>query len=433
MPLARRSATFATLLALVGTLALPAPADAQAPKLRDRLGALFTFGSCGEPLCLDLDNLHGSHYVPGIAQGNSTVIAVVNQALSKSTSNLPIGATSSGATYSIVNGLPVRTSTSAGPIFAERSQTLGRGRFFLSASVTNISFSTLNGVPLDNLQLNFAHQDVGNPGLGDPEFENDIVRINLALKLDLLVAALSATYGVSDHIDIGVAVPFVRASMAGTSVAQIDPFGPNPLHFFGGTSADPILRAAASVNATAAGLGDVVGRVKVNVAQGTRYGAAVLGEVRIASGDEENLLGAGSASGRAIAVGAAQFGDFSLHGNAGYLIRTGDFQNDAMLATLGFDNLMAPWATLAVSLISEWRVGAEKIELPAPIQILFPFERTIPSTSIPSRREDRLEASVGMKFSLRGGTVLMLNGSAPLRRAGLQPDFVWTTGMEFSF
>lgn len=413
-------------------LAAAAPMEAQ-DKLRDKLGALFTFGTCGEPLCLDLDNLHGDHYVPGIAQGNSTVIGVVSQALAKSTSNLPIGATSSGATYSIVNGLPVRTSTSAGPIFAERSQTLGRGRYFVSANITNIGFSTINGVPLDNLQLNFAHQDVGNPGLGDPQFENDIVRIKMALRLDLLVAALSATYGVTDHIDVGVAVPFVRASLAGTSTAQIDPFGPNPLHFFGGTSSDPILRATAGVNATAAGLGDIVGRVKVNLGQGSRYGAAMLGEVRLATGDEDDLLGAGAGSGRAVGVVAAQFGQFSLHANGGYIIRTGEFQNDAILTTLGFDNLMAPWATLAVSFIGEWRVGDEKVSLPGPIEIVSPFPRTIESTSIPSRREDRFDASVGMKFSLRGGTVLVLNGIAPLKKAGLQPAFVWTTGMEFAF
>ncbi len=421
-----------TVLVLV-LLATAAPASAQQQTLRDRLGALFTFGSCGQPLCLDLDNLHGNHYVPGIAQGNSTVISFVTEALAKSSSNLPISGTSSGATYSIVNGLPVRTSTSAGPIFAERSQTLGRGRFFIGANITHIGYTTLNGVPLDNLQLNFAHQDVGNPGLGDPAFENDIVRLRMGLKLDLLMAALSATYGLTDFIDIGVAVPFTRVSMSGTSVAQIDPFGPNPLHFFGGTSADPVLRAVASVNATSSGIGDVVARIKVNVGQGPRYGAAILAEARLPTGDEENLLGAGAASGRAIGVFAAQYGNFSLHANGGYLMRTGELQNDAVLTTLGFDNLMAPWATVAVSMISEWSVGAQKVTLPPPIQLQFPFVRTIESTSIPNRREDRFDASVGVKFALRGGTVLMLNGTAPLRRASLQPDFILTTGLEFSF
>ncbi len=424
-------------LLLFSAVALLAPAapneiGAQAP-LRERLGALFTFGSCGEPLCLDLDNTHGNHYVPGIAQGNSTVIAFVTQAVARSSSSLPISATSSGATYSIVDGLPVRTSTSAGPIFAERSHTLGKGRFFIGTNVTHIGYSTINGVPLDNLQLTFAHQDVGAPGLGDPEFENDVIRLRLALDMDLLMAAVSATYGLTDNVDIGVAVPYMRVSMAGTSTAQIDPFGPNPLHFFGGTSADPILRATASMNATASGIGDIVGRLKVNLGQGARYGSAILTEVRFATGDEENLLGAGASSARAVGVLAAQYGNFAVHANGGYLVRTGELQNDAVLATAGFDNLMAPWATLAFSLISEWRVGEEKLSLPGPIQIEFPFPRTIQSTTIPHRRDDRLDAAMGMKFSLRGGTVLMINGTAPLKKTSLQPDFVWTAGLEFAF
>lgn len=78
-------------------------------------------------------------------------------------------------------------------------------------------------------------------------------------------------------------------------------------------------------------------------------------------------------------------------------------------------------------------MGEEKLSLPGPIMMEFPFARTIESTSIPSRRDDRLDAALGMKFSLRGGTVLMINGTAPLKKASLQPDFVWTAGLEFAF
>lgn len=422
-------------LMMVSSLMLltAAPAHGQSAGLRDRLSALFTFGTCGQPLCLDLNNTHGDHFLPAATQGNATVLGFVTEAMAKSASNIPISATSSGATYSIVDGLPVKTSTSSGPVFAERPQTLGRRRFFMGMNVSNMQFSTLNGVPLDNLQLNFSHQDVGTPGAGDPDFENDVIRTQLALKLDLTVASIFATYGVTDFIDIGVALPLIRVSLDGSTVAQIDPFGPNPVHYFGGTSANPILRAAASVRESAAGIGDVVGRMKINLGQGRRYGGALLTEVRLPTGDEENLLGAGSTSARAVGVVGAQFGSFSLHSNAGYLLRTGALQNDAALATIGFDNLMTPRSTLAFSLISEWRVGEPKLLLPAPINIQFPFPRRIESTSIPTRREDRLDASLGLKLSLRGGSVLVLNGVVPLKKAGIQPSFFWTTGLEISF
>lgn len=420
------------LMLLVPAVLAAAPA-LRAQGLRDRLTDLFTFGTCGQPLCLDLTNAHGDHYLPAVTQGNQTVIGFVTESIAKSVSSTPVSATSSGATYSIVGGLPVRTSTSAGPIFAERSQTLGRGRFFLGANVTNIHYSTLNGAPLDNLEFNFTHQDVGNPGLGDPQFENDIIRLQLGLDVNLLVASIFGTVGVTDFLDIGVAVPFVRVAMRGTSVAQIHPFGPTTPHHFAGTDSAPVLSASRSVDASAAGLGDVVGRLKINLGQTRRAGAAILAEIRLPTGNEEDLLGSGSTSARAMGVFAAQFGSFAVHANAGYLVRTGDLQNDGALASIGFDNLMTPWATLAFSLISEWRVGAPKLALPGTIQFAAPFPRELPATSIPTRRDDRLDAALGVKFNLRGGTVLVLNGIAPLKRASMQPDFVWTAGFEFSF
>lgn len=405
----------------------------QAQGLRDRLAELFTFGSCGQPLCLDLNNAHGNHFLPAVTVGNATVIGFITEAMAKSAASIPISATSSGATYSIVDGLPVKSSTSAGPVFAERPQTLGRRRFFFGANVTGIQYATLNGAPMDRLQLNFAHEDVGNPGRGDPAFENDVIRTRLAVNASLLVASLFTTYGITDFIDIGVAVPLMRVSVQGTSVAQIDPFGQNPLHHFAGTSVDPVLRATSALDASASGIGDIVTRLKVNLGQGRRVGAALLTEVRLPTGDETNLLGSGATAARGIGVIGAQFGTFSLHGNAGYLVRTGELQNDALLATVGFDNLMTERSTLAFSLISEWRVGDPKLRLPPPIDLVAPFARQIESTSIPARDDGRLDASLGVKFSLRGGTVFVLNGTVPLKKSGVQPDFFWTSGLEISF
>lgn len=410
-----------------------AAAPIAAQPLKPRLEQLFTFGSCGQPLCLDLPNFHGNHYIPSASSGNATVIGFVTQAVANATSSLPISATSSGATFSIVDGLPVRTSTSAGPVFGERPQTLGRRRALFGANVSTIQFTTLNGTPLDRIQLNFVHEDVAPGGLGDPEFENDVIRTNLGMRLNLVAASLFATYGLTDFIDIAVAVPLVRVNFSGVNVAQIDPFGPNPPHHFGGTDADPILRATSVVEGTAAGIGDVVGRVKVNFGQGARYGAALLAEVRLPTGDEENLLGAGTTSIRTLGIVGAQFGTFALHANGGYVVRTSAFQNDAVAMTLGFDQLVNQRMTLAFSLLSEASVGDSPFTLPEPIDIVLPFARRIETTSIPVRRADRLDASLGLKVAARGGTVIVFNGVAPLKKAGMQPDFFWNLGVEISF
>jgi hypothetical protein len=116
----------------------------------------------------------------------------------------------------------------------------------------------------------------------------------------------------------------------------------------------------------------------------------------------------------------------------GYLARGGNLQTDAFIATVGFDNLMASWATVAGDIISEWQLGDNPIELPGDIEFIAPFPRRVPSISVPNRRENILNAALGLKFTVRGGTVLVLNGIAPLRKAGLQPDFIWTVGVEGS-
>ena len=424
------------LLVLLTGTAQPALAQEVDTSLRARLAAeLFTFGDCGLPLCLDVPGSHGAHFMPALAEGNDAVIAFLTDAISDATASVPLSATSSGATFSVVGGVPVRTSISAGPIFGERTQTLGRGRFFVGASVTGIEFTSLNGIPLRDLALNFKHSDEAPVDtLGNPGFENDYIALDLGVSLNILVGTVALTAGLTDFIDVGVAVPLVRTQVSGRTEAQIQPFGSTAIHQFGDDPANPILRATASMEGSATGIGDVAGRLKINLAQGTRMGAAVLAEVRLPTGREEDLLGAGSAQFRAVGLYSAQFGSFSPHANVGYIAR-GDSrtQNDALVLGLAVDNLLSDWATLAAGFESELQVGENKFTLPPDVEFDEPFSRTIPATNVPNKSGDLLRASLGAKFTVRGGTVLVINALLPLRDVGLQPDFIWTVGLDFPF
>jgi hypothetical protein len=330
--------------------------------------------------------------------------------------------------------VPVRTSVSAGPIFGERTQTLGRGRLFLGASFTGIEFTSLNGVPLENLGLTFSHSDEApSDTLGNPSFENDVMALQLQMAVNVVVATVSVTAGVTDFLDVGVAVPLVRTQVSGRSEAQFLPFGSSAIHRFGGTDTDPVLRAVATMEGSASGIGDVAARMKLNLGQGARMGAALLAEMRFATGKEEDLLGSGATQFRAMGLYSAQFGTFSPHVNVGYAMRSREDQNDAVLVALAADNLLSDWATLAVGIESELQVGDNKFVLPSEIVLQDPFERRIPATNVPNKTGDLIRASIGAKFTVRGGTVLVLNGLFPLREVGLQPDFIWTLGVDFPF
>lgn len=424
---------------LFATAALAAPASAQGLRQKLELG-LFSFGNCGEPLCLPAlvlaGNQHGRHYIPSAESGNAAIISFLGSAVGSNVSNIPISATTSGVTYRFEGGAPVRTNVSAGPIFAERAQTLGRGRFLIGANASSIRFNSMRGVPLSDLSFNFTHQDVPPAGEGDPIFENEFISVRTALDVNVLATVGFATFGVTDRIDIGVAVPFVSTSIDGTSVGQIVPFGPNPAHYFGGTAANPDLSAIANVKGSASGIGDVALRAKINLSPGganSRGGFALLGDVRLATGNEDDFLGSGSTSTRILGILSSRYGDFAPHANAGVAIRGGDDQTNAVLATAGFDQLLAPWATFAFDFISEWQMGDSKLTLPSPVTIEQPFRRTIFPSNIPDRRDDVLNASVGAKFSTRGGVTMLLNALVPLNRGGLRATTLWTAGLEYGF
>ena len=411
-----------------------APLEAQ--RLRDRIGELFTFGTCGRPLCLDgsvnAANGHGDHFIPDLIAGNAAVIRFVTDAIGASASSVPLSAAGGGVTFRFVGGLPVRTAESSGPIFAERALTLGRGRVVLGSHLSGLSFTSIRGAPLDDVVLNFTHQDVGQPGLGDPVLENDLLQIKLDLDVKVQVASFFASWGVSDALDLGVAIPLVHSSIQGRSSGQIFPFGSTAVHFFTGTPGTPGLRASAATFGSSTGIGDIALRAKANLRGQERLSIGLLADARLPTGREADFLGAGTFSIRTLALASSRWDEFTGHLNAGYLLRTGTDRRDAVLLTAGFDQLLASWATLAVEVLTEWETTRGQ-ELPGTVTYAFPFLRTIEPTNIPDRRDDRAQAAIGFKFQARSGPTIVTNLLLPMLRGGLQPDVTWGLGLDFSF
>jgi hypothetical protein len=440
------------MMILLAAMVAAAPASAQG--LRDKIGDLFIFGSGDDPLFLggtaDPDNpasiqVHGSHFVPSAVESNGTLISFLTAAIGTNIANLPISATSSGRTFKFVGGVPVPTATSPGPIFAERAQTLGRGRVLVGATVSSFNFKTVRGVDLNNVDLNFTHVNADFEGcdalqgddctqMGVPVLENDFINLDLSLNLQVTAALFVLSYGLLDWMDIGVAIPVVSTSMRGTSTAQVVPFGGDEAtHFFGGTPSNPELSADRFVEGSSSGLGDIAARLKIGFAQSDRAGFGILADARFATGSEEDLLGSGHTSIRGLGIVSGRFGDFSPHANVGYLYRSGEEQTDAVLATVGFDHALASWATIAVELITELQVGDTKLTVPGRVTIEQPFERTIQPTNIPNIRDDIVNGSLGFKFTTAPGLIIVTNALIPLNDGGLRPDVAWTLGLEYNF
>jgi len=435
---------------LVSLMLAAAPLRAQG--LREKISELFIFTAGKDPLFLggtfgsdSATALHADHFVPAANADNGSLISFISLAISQNVANLPVSATSGGSTFRFEAGVPVPTSGSPGAVFGERATTLGRGRVFVGANINRLHFETLRGVSLNDVQMTFTHENVTGAQCdsivgssctpyGVPTHENDVINLRLALDINMTITSFFVSFGLLDRVDIGVVIPIVSTSLRGTSDAQIVPFGGTTAqHFFGGTPANPELSTSRFVQGSATGVGDIATRVKVNFTRSERTNFSVLADVRFPTGSADDLLGAGHLAARGIGILSARFGAFSPHANIGYVFRSGSQQNSAVLTTVGFDHVMAPWAALAVDLVSELQVGESKLRLPGPVTYDLPFRRTIQPTNIPTQRDDLINGSFGFKFTTHTGITIVTNTLWPLNRGGLRPNVLWTAGLEYNF
>ena len=112
--------------------------------------------------------------------------------------------------------------------------------------------------------------------------------------------------GIGDRFEVGAAVPFVRLTMQGDRVNN-----------YRGSS---VVQARAT--ATASGLADIAVRAKYTVFSAQSGGVAAAVEIRLPTGNEENLLGAGKTSWRIFGVASSDRGVWGMHANIG-IVRGG--------------------------------------------------------------------------------------------------------------
>src|SRR5207249_6913661 len=86
-------------LALVAVVVLAGPLAGQ--DLRTRISKqLFTFGTCGKPLCLTGALAgHGNHFIPADTASGSSILNFISNAIGASVGNTPLTSASSGVTF----------------------------------------------------------------------------------------------------------------------------------------------------------------------------------------------------------------------------------------------------------------------------------------------------------------------------------------------
>jgi hypothetical protein len=401
-----RPARGCAVAALAAACLLGGPATGGAQSLRNTVRDLYPNGITLEPTG------HQAHFIVRTLQG----LDDLNSAIAANVGLFSFNSAVSGFTFDIERGVPVRTTESFGPLLAERAPTLGKGKLNVGLSYSRIEFTRFEGNDLEDLSLIFRHDDINGDGVLGPtptfpfDFERDQILVHLRLKIKEDVVGLFATYGLTDRWDVGVVVPIVHIQLKADANAEIVRRSSisTIVHNFG-PRATP---AAASGGGEATGIGDVILRTKYNFLRNeeTWPDLAAVGEIKLPTGNADDLLGTGETNVKGLLVASRTFGRFTPHLNLGFEWSSEGTEEYNVRYVAGADARALPSLTLALDVIGRWKPDGNGIG------------------------DNTVDAAFGLKWNpwrsliVSGGVQVPLNPDE-----GLRADVIWTLAAEYTF
>ena len=370
-----------------------------------------------------------------------------NIAIASQLSALPLPSPASGFTYRFDSdtGTFVRSTQSFGPILTERAETIGRGKTLIGYNVQVFSFDSLDGIDLRHVPAVFTH-DEAELGGG----RTDIVVTDNALNLSVGQFTGLMTYGVTDRLDVSVAIPFVHTRLAVSSAAEIHRFGTTregAAHFFSDPTAPGGLgdhREFAN-SGSATGIGDMLLRGKGTIVRQAQGAIGAGAEVRIPSGNEHDLLGSGAWGVKSFLVLSFLYKRIAPHVNVGYQWNGGsvlagdpasqisDDLPDRFSFAMGFDAGITDRLSIAIDLLTDRVLNSPQLEMTS-----FRASGDLGSAvfeDIMFRATSYLTSngSAGVKLALAEGLLANFNVRFKVAGEGLADRATPLLGIEYTF
>ena len=429
--LSNRIATSLMLFAL--TLAMPTVARAQS--LSELLVDLIQSDILLAPPPAGTPS-HAAHFVPGANQQIAPYF--FNQQLVLQLATFPLGSPSGGFSYRFdpTLGTFQRATDSFGPMFAERAVTNGKGKLTVGANFQYSKYNSFNGLDLNSGDIKFFLRHSPSGGLF---FEGDLIQADLKLDLSSSTTTLFANYGIADRWDVAMAVPLQRVSMDTTvnaTILRLSTGANSPIHTFVGGATT----ASFAKSGTAAGVGDILLRTKYRFTSGSGGLAAAL-DVRVPSGDADNLLGTGATQTTVMLIGSATAGRLAPHFNVGYTASTeGKVVNvpDEFGYRFGTELIVKPTVTLSAELIGRTLRDSGRLEV---VDSTYSFRNASLVTNTATLHEFVSQpgnlnlASLALGGKVNVGGTLLLTGHVlvALTSAGVTARITPVIGFNYSF
>lgn len=246
---------------------------------------------------------NGANY--SISRSFVQLSGALNASIATALSIIPLSSPASGVIEKKdpVTGALLPESSTLGPIFTERAETIGKGRFYIGFSNQDYHFTKYNGTSLNALSLLYTGGDlskVTNNGSAIPSAPATFA-IGMDVRLSQDITFL--TYGVTDRFDVSVGLPIVHSAIAartfnGTIYAG-NGFGSNGSGCWCADTFTPgyptlTMPQIGQSALSKTGFGDLLLRLKGTLVRTPNMVVAVGGDVRFATGSAENYLGVGT-------------------------------------------------------------------------------------------------------------------------------------------
>jgi hypothetical protein len=333
-----------------------------------------------------------------------------------------------------------RTTTSFGPILSERAETIGAKRVSIGFAYQRLSFDSIEGVDLNNVPAVFTHDDAAL--LGGRE---DVVTTVNAIQARVSRSSAFISYGVTNTLDVSIALPVVTADLVVTSDATIRRIGTtNPeTHFFRSMDDAIGTRRRFTAFGHASGPGDLTVRLKQTVRKAMHQGLALGVDLRLPTGDERNLLGTGAPGVSPFAAWSGNFGAISPHLNGGYQWNgdsilggepgSGESKDLPDLATYSAGAVIEvhPRITAAVALIGRFIIDSPRLrseEFHA-----LDNKSVFPNITFTTGSVNEMSAAAGLKINVVGSLLVDVNLLVRLNSAGLRDKISPLIGLEYAF
>ena len=329
--------------------------------------------------------------------------------------------------FDVALGVPIEETKSLGPIFAERSDTIGQGRFNFLVTWSYADYKKFNGQNLSSLSEKVPPSPQPGTPPNAPGLDERLL-VDLNVQVSTTFVGFFTTYGVTDNWDVNLLIPLVHNMIkAKAKATMLDANGVpctqggncSGIYVIDGTypnspNGDPS-RDSSSKEKT--GLGDILFRTKYNFLKNHDIlpDLGVRGDISFPTGDKDDFTGIGDFRFGGLVVASKYYsspiGAIGPHVNAGVNLVDNQSDRNNFFYISGFD--VAPLPTLALSL-----------------DVLGRHEFNDRDNS----GKDIVDLAPGFKWSPYPNSLVQAAVQIPVNKnEGLRPDAVWTVGVGGTF